>query len=80
MIHQLIIDVKAVLKYFDSEFVLDLLKQVNVFSKQVEQSVIIDSLYEQLVCDRKDLAPLKNCIVEIDHLIDVLLRVVPEEA
>ena len=80
VIHCSLIDVKAVLKHVRSESALGLLKQVNVFSKQVEQSVVLDPAEEQLVRDLKVLALLKNISVESNHLINVLFRVVPEEA
>ena len=81
MIHHCsLIDVKAVLKHIRSESVLGLFKQVYVVSKQVEQSVVFDPADEQLEWDWKVLALLKNIVVECDHLINVLFRVVPEEA
>ena len=80
MIYCSIIDVNAVLKHVRSEYAIDLLKQVNFFSKQVEQSVVLDPAEEQLVWDCKFLALLNNTFMKSNHLINVLLRVVPEEA
>ena len=81
MINRSLIDVKVVIKQVRrSEFALGLFKQVNFFSKQVEQSVVFDPAEEQLVCDFKVLALLKNIVVKYDHIINVLLRIVPEKA
>ena len=80
VIHCSFIDFKAVLKHVRSNLFIDLLKQVNVFSVQVEQSVVLYPAEEQLLWNYKVLVHIKNIVVKSYHLINVLLRVVPEEA